>query len=81
MKRRGPKPDDQENATKACGLLNAMVKLHPEIDCNCWVSGCLSSIAATYVENGIGYPTYKKEMEEAVKFYKSYWEEDDNTTK
>jgi hypothetical protein len=80
MKKREPKPDDQENARKACKLIAELVKLNPNIDNNCWVSACLSSVASTFEANGIPYPQYLKEMERAIRFYEHYWEEDVNTT-
>lgn len=81
MKRRQPKPNDQENATRACSFIAQLVKMYPDIDCNCWISACLSSVASTFEANGIDYPQFVKEMEKSIKFYKSYWESGDNTTK
>lgn len=72
--KRKPKPIDQENAEKALRLISELVKNHPEIDTNQWISACMSCCVASYYDSGISYEYYAKDMKEMVNFYRGYWE-------
>jgi hypothetical protein len=75
MKKRKPKPDDQENADKAANLIAELVKLNPQIEPSIWVSACLTSVARAFRSSDYTYEEFIREAERALKFYKRYWEQ------
>lgn len=75
MKKRKPKPDDQQNADKACDLITELVKMNPQFEPTIWVSACLTCVARCFHSNDFTYDQFLREAQSALKFYKRYWEE------
>ena len=74
MKKRIPKPDDQENASKAADLITELVRLNPQFEPSIWVSACLTSVARAFHSSDYTYEEFIRESERALKFYKRYWD-------
>jgi len=74
---RSPKPDDQEMVEEGFNAMKRVLKENPQIEPSLWVSVCLSCIVESYVNSGISYTQFKKEMESAVAHYKEWWEEEE----
>lgn len=78
MLERKPKPEDQENSQQAYEFLLSLIqdgkRKYPHIDSNQWVGGCFSCIVQAYINSGISYSEFYKEMFSILEFYKKDFE-------
>ena len=75
MKIREPKPNDQEQVQKALDLIKEVANLNPDIEATIWVSACYSCIVSSYINSGITYDEFIRDISNGFKIYKSWWEE------
>lgn len=72
---RVPHFDDLEKTEKAYRLiLDIIIKNQNHIEPALWVGGCLSALAENYKNSGHSYENFVNEMEQAIIFYKRWWE-------
>ncbi len=71
---RKPKEDDQEMAEEAFQLIVNLVERNPWIDANQWISGCMTAVSNTFIQNGASFQEFEGCMKDAIRFYKKEWD-------
>jgi hypothetical protein len=74
-KTRNPHPNDQENVQRAADLIDELVAMNPEIQPIFWVSASFSGIVNCFINSGISYERFCKEMNKMMEHYKQRWED------
>lgn len=73
---REPKEDDQAQIDMCFNMIKSTAISNPEIEGAIWVSVCFSLIAESFKENGLSYEDYCEEMNNAMRHYKSWFDEE-----
>lgn len=75
---RQEKKTDQELTQKGYDLLLELIENHPEIEATLWIGVCWGATAHACIENGITHEEFCEECNKNMKFYKQWWDENEN---
>lgn len=76
MEKRFPKKNDQEMTEEAYQLTLKLIEDHPEIERSLWMGAFFSCIANAHKNENCSYKEFKSIINDIVRFYKSWWEQE-----
>lgn len=78
MKRREPKPDDQDKAAYALSLIREFMLVNRDVEPVMWMGAFWTIIANAFHGSGYDFEFFSQRLDEVKKHYKGMWDEESN---